>query len=853
MVNYMSNITGDCYDDFGNVVPCSSQQETFVSETTTTQAPSNNITLKSQEEVDYANEVAEDFYNQAASSRIPETFTADFEGRPPGGTADAPGTIKMVDAGRPWWSWLNLATIYTNLFVDEPEYEKVDIPILEQNYTYLRGIEKVDALADYEMANTLFQTLNKYPVIDGKPVTSDNLQTLMQDPSTKKKIMKFATDYANSPAAKNDWDLQWKINMNHLDKQIITNRYADARTVMSSNMKWVAENLDSKAKLKYAKIDPKEYERLGPELRKIYEEKERERLDSYTNYAKSLRALKEHPYTDIFDKDNQILSKADYIIKYINPQIEKYNEEIKKKTQNGTVNPNIEYLKLPNGRTVKIDHTNDRRIINEYRSSGNSLDVKGNPIRFNYNAYKEAQFKDATQPTGPVPIGYKDVPSFNFVNGKPVKTVRKVPIYSDEDQAKIDAQWEAMEQGYELNPWKSNVEQYVDRVGTGAVANYKPLPLANAKNYKTVVKELYSQINKLGDNKWAQTISLETIDAIYSDRLRTIKNMYNDQKTSGIQNLVTLNTYGQNPFTMGVGENIGNRGQKLQAVPQKMSFDFNGKNYLDDEGYMRDETVEFSNLVEMINEDYAGKVEKAPIVVIGKISGEIPKESQEGLQTFFKEFAQKMHDEGDNAQSKNPYGDITFQAVAGGDPNMYAYNIKIKNSDYYTKFKGTEDVKGPLHSIIKDETTWNKLKDEGVTIYVPRSVAEKIRTTRDGEQEPVSIFGYYAKKARETTIYESEMQRTNKLNITIPNAGSTIITRDVKNNTITISGYTERLDPDSGRYVKTPLQTTVIPSANLFNIDDLYARTTEQMKEVYDDNKKINEILLRYQKIKSIK
>ena len=155
MLNYMSNISGDCYDDIGNIVPCSSDQESFVSDTTTTQ---DTFVLQNEDEVVYANQVSENYINDLTGP--PPTFVADFQTKPVGGTGNNPGTTKMAPVDKPWYTWTHPATIFENLFLDEKE--RVNVPTLEQNYNYLNTIDQNSKKNDYELVNKLFTTLNKY-------------------------------------------------------------------------------------------------------------------------------------------------------------------------------------------------------------------------------------------------------------------------------------------------------------------------------------------------------------------------------------------------------------------------------------------------------------------------------------------------------------------------------------------------------------------------------------------------------------------------------------------------------------------------------------------------------------------
>lgn len=782
MFNYMSNITGDCYDDVGNIVPCSSDQESFVSDTTTTK---DTFVLRNQDEATYADEVTQEYADQFIGP--PETFKANFESKPVGGTAPAEGTVRPLD--KPWWVYI--ASI-PSLIAAASTGNTIDIPTLDQSYSYLKIIDENSKKNDYQLVNKLFTTLNKYPVIDGKVVTADNLQTLMQDPNVKNKIMKIASEYEQSPTVQADWDLQWDINMNHLKQNLYTENLKDARSVISSNMNWVAQNLDADAKAKQRKLTEEDF-------------------NDYKSYAKSDKALKEHPFTEIFDKDKNVLTKSQYTINYLNTQIQQYNDYVKSLKTTQTVT-------LPNGQKGTLDASNVRSTINEYKSNP-AKDVYGNPIRFNYNAYNEARYKDATENLNPLSGSL----AFKYFGNSGTPTT---------------------------NSQISNVQQYANKIGAGT-PTYKTLPLVNEKNWKTVGRQLQAELNKLGDTKWAQKTSLETITAIYDDRLYRIKEKYNDPKTIGIQGLVTASTYGDNPFTKMVKEENGNRGEMIQAVPQTFSFDYRGKgeNNFDNEGIPRDEAIEFGNILDIANTDYTGKTDKV-IYDIGGISEEIPTEANASLKSFFMEMAQQIHSEGDKAQAIKPHGDITFQAIAGGNPNMYAYNIKIKNPEYLVKFKGTEDVPGPLHDIIKDKAKFEKLKTEGITVYVPKSIAEEEEEDDDGDLVPKSIFGFEARKAKEITPFESRLQRSNTLNIIIPKAGGTTITRDPKNNTITINEYTERLDPNTRQYVKTQLEPVVIQGASMLDLDDVVGRVKERMKLVYTDNKEVNNILLGLQKIK---
>lgn len=797
MLNYMSNISGDCYDDIGNIVPCSSDQESFVSDTTTTQ---DTFVLQNEDEVVYANQVSENYINDLTGP--PPTFVADFQTKPVGGTGNNPGTTKMAPVDKPWYTWTHPATIFENLFLDEKE--RVNVPTLEQNYNYLNTIDQNSKKNDYELVNKLFTTLNKYPVIDGKVVTADNLQTLMQDPNIKNKIMKVASEYEQSPTAQADWDLQWDLNMNHLRQTLYTENYKDAKSLITTNMHWVAQNLDADAKAEHAKLTEKD-------------------LNDYKLYAKSDKALKEHPFTEVFDKDKNLLTKEQYTINYLNGQIQKYNQHIKDLKSKQTIT-------LPNGQQKTIELANIRKNVNEYKDSP-TRDAYGNPIRFNYNAYNEARYKDAVNDLDPL-LGS----SYN----KYLRT----------------------SSNQNTNSQTSNVQQYANKIGAGTPA-YKTLPLVNEKNWKTISKQLQLELNNLGNTTWAQKTNIETINAIYDNRIERIKEKYNDPKTIGVQGLVTASTYGDNPFTKMVKEENGNRGEKLQAVPQYFEFDYRGKgeNNFDEKGKPTDEAKEFSNLLDFANTDYTGKNDKV-VYVIGGVSEKIPTETDASLKSFFKEMTLQIHEDADKAQAMKPFGRITFQAVAGGNTDMYAYNIKISNPEYLVKFKGTEDVPGPLKDIIKDKATFEKLKNEGITMYVPKSIAEEMSEKQiededeDGNVitikkfEPASIFGFQAKKAREISPFETRLQRSNTLNITIPKAGGTIITRDPKNNTITITEYIESLDPDTGKYVKLKMDPVTIEGASMLDVDDAVVRAKNRMKVSYDRNKKRNDILLGLQKIK---
>lgn len=246
---------GECYDEYGNVVPCPQE---------TSNKNVQDVTLQNQGELEYANSVIEDYTNDALA------FPATFEALPMqeviGGTYEIPVPVKKVKKETLVFSQMGSTKAIT--------YEDEKLTPLEQNYKYVNDILSVYDKNDYDLVNKLFTTLNKIPVIDGKPLDMNKLPELMKDPAMKQKIMKVASQYEKLPEVQTNWDLTWELNMSHLRQEVLRDRIQDANTIIATDLKSVAGQLDSEYKVKYKNKKRVNFSELFNEKGQLLSEKE---------------------------------------------------------------------------------------------------------------------------------------------------------------------------------------------------------------------------------------------------------------------------------------------------------------------------------------------------------------------------------------------------------------------------------------------------------------------------------------------------------------------------------------------------------------------------------------------------
>lgn len=329
----------------------------------------------------------------------------------------------------------------------------------------------------------------------------------------------------------------------------------------------------------------------------------------------------------------------------------------------------------------------------------------------------------------------------------------------------------------------------------------------------------------------------------YSTMVASLKKEYNQPDSKGVNRVRALFDSKDNPFNTP----LGNTGGRVQSIPRKISFDL-GKGRLDEKGDIRDEAREFSNVTQLA----VGKDKDKIFYNVGAIQGEIPEERDSNLETFFNDVNKELSS-GKHTNDWMPTGSITFQNIAGGSRKMQAFNVKF-DTEFLKRFVGTELDKGPLYDISKDETQWNDVKNNGITIYMPKDVTEEVtddlnnpildeegKQMVDKDNNPlfkpkmVSLFGGYNARAAYTSATEAQFQRRNKVNLTIPNCGSRTIIRNA-DNSVSIVGYNLIFDHRKREYNKVTINQANIPGSNFFDLDDLYNKTLSEMKIIYDHN-----------------
>jgi len=373
----------------------------------------------------------------------------------------------------------------------------------------------------------------------------------------------------------------------------------------------------------------------------------------------------------------------------------------------------------------------------------------------------------------------------------------------------------------DMNSWMPG--KYLVNINTGQ-REYHP---ANSNPMGWSPEEIDRQ--KVANIKTASLTRYPANREEYAYFLTEIRNSYNNDKTRGPNYVKALFQKADNPFN----KLQGNRGQLTQTVPASMEYNLKGS--VNEDGEWPDEVKEFSNLISI---GASEKHRSSIIYDVGGIKGEKP-ENNSGIQTFFKDAYYELGKNHEKGSTYLPTGSIKFQNIALGDVNQYAFNIKF-DIDFLKHFKGTKDDKGPLYDIFQDEAKLNELKDNGVTIYVPRSIAEGTYKkynpdTRTEEKIMNSIIGGYSKRARELSTYEAQFQRRNKIEFTIPNAGNRVIIRN-NDNSVTITGYDLVYNHNTNKYEKDVMKEVKIKGSNYIDVDDLVNKQLSHMKAIYSGN-----------------
>jgi len=395
---------------------------------------------------------------------------------------------------------------------------------------------------------------------------------------------------------------------------------------------------------------------------------------------------------------------------------------------------------------------------------------------------------------------------------------------------------------YAENPFPKNKPVYWQRVDFNPTAGhhiYNP----DTKKYEQMDTRPKMQDSQEGwliseDLMLQNATSLLNGHPSYKKMVASLSEEYNRADSKGVNRVRALFDSKDNPFNTP----LGNTGGRVQAIPKIIKYDL-GKGLLNDEKKARKEAIEFSNILDIAS----GKDKDKVLISIGGIEGKLPEETNSSLQTFIMDAVKEISN-GKHTADYMPSGSIKFQNIATGDKNMHAYNITF-DTDFLKRFKGTEDDKGPLFDIHATEEDWENLKNNGITIYVPKQLSEGTYIDNKGNEVPNSFFGSYSKRASETSAFEASFTRRNKINLTIPNCGSRTIIRNA-DNSISIVGYNLSLDPNTKKYEKLLIKQSNIPGASFFDLDDLIDRTLNDMKEIYDNNGEIHSSLLDQQNSK---
>jgi hypothetical protein len=795
---------------------------------TTTAAPvapeDQRYVIQNEEDYATAENVAQEYEDEMnAFEPVPQTFGADYTSFVPGGTAPTPGSMKAVK----------------KVIIPQGGARYVDkektAPLLDRNYAYLQKLTDLDPAYDYDLANTIFTGLNKFPVIDGKPVTADNLEELMKNPTTKAKIMKVVGDYQKLPEFTEDWDLNWEVQLNHVNKQVLTETVKDARSIMNGDLKYVAEQLDAQEA-----IHPTENPGwISRKASALWRRATSDEVDPKTGKGYIVQQrLKHYPgkHTALFKANGELMTKSEFRLDYVNKALQ---EEID--ALNGAVSM---YQQFAKGESIPV-RTNP--------NSESYIDANGvRRVTFNYNKMKELQSQRDEEEYKARQWWDKNRSRIiqmgsSYITPSGGQGLPKGPGLTKEQLDKVNAWVGSGNTNQDVSDYhQGSISGPSGAEALNNIANFqkkKEYLLALQKKGVTL-KNYQSVLNSVNTTIGSKTgiYNLDDADGIYNDKLLNIRTNYNNPKVVGPSFIRPLFVPGKNPFNTPKG----NRGEMTQVVPQTMDYNLNGKKFLDDNGVMRPEAIEFSNIVEL------GAAEPTSMLNVGGTTGNIPESKDEKaesavLQTLFKQIGQNLYNKGEKSDAAKPYGKITFYSVAAGKADMYAYNIKF-DSDYLKKFVGTQDDKGVLYDIKKDDEKWTNLINNGITIYVPQSKAEEYTENEEtGKIDMKSIFGFHAMKARQISPREARYQRTGKYNITIPKSGSRVITRN-KDNSITISGYMEHLNAKTRQYEKQNIKPVTIKGSEFFDIDNLIDRYVAEMRYTYNRNHAIYSKLLEADK-----
>lgn len=346
----------------------------------------------------------------------------------------------------------------------------------------------------------------------------------------------------------------------------------------------------------------------------------------------------------------------------------------------------------------------------------------------------------------------------------------------------------------------------------------------------------------------------------FKERIEKLTDVYDKNTTVGVNSVRTQFQNFNNPFNT---TQLGNRGGRLQSIPGRIEYNMYKEKGTKPEGLLENE--EYRNIVGLtVDPDVKGKI----LYNVGTPQGEIPKEQDLKLATFFKEvYEESVDKENRNKAMSTPKGTIQFQNIAGGNKNYYAYTLTF-DTDFVKKFKGTDADPGPLADLTDDEI--DILKANGVTMYIPKEEASKVNyisrdlsgnvlqkyvnnlplnvNRNDFSQEPISYFADQAKKAEDATLFETSLYLSKPLLIDINGAGKRLITYDKKKNEVNITGFNRVFNPSTRQYEEDTLSEVSLEYAKAYDLNLLVSNIMAELKVNYMLNDKRYNALLNTQK-----
>lgn len=189
--------------------------------------------ITSQKELDDANELLQEW---ESDEQFIKTFKADPDKNNVGGTMKpkVPIVTEFSDVPGTWKQWLALPFSSVTPSPSIYEYER-PASLSEQNEFLSSDYHQIYNHLDDKIAYAVFNATDQWPVINGKTIGADQLETAMKDPEMKKTIMDQAATLEKLPEVFSNTDLFMELQNYHLTQSQVGGIINEFNKVISKN------------------------------------------------------------------------------------------------------------------------------------------------------------------------------------------------------------------------------------------------------------------------------------------------------------------------------------------------------------------------------------------------------------------------------------------------------------------------------------------------------------------------------------------------------------------------------------------------------------------------------------------